>query len=132
MNDNSLQITIRNTFYRCTRLMHSKGIEYSPGHDRLSNFKDAGAMQKVSPEQALFGMLTKHLVSLADMCQGVTLLDGPGAPVGTGKSQEVWEEKLTDAHNYLFLLEALLKERYGWMGLPAERPDPPQERREGN
>ena len=39
MNDNSLQITIRNAFYRCTRLMHSKGKEYSPGEDRLENFK---------------------------------------------------------------------------------------------
>jgi hypothetical protein len=109
LNDNSLQITIRNAFYRCTRLMHIKGQEYSPGHDRLSNFKDAGAMQKISPEQALYGMLTKHLVSLADMCKGIT---AGGEPA----TQEMWIEKLTDAHNYLFLLEALLKERYGWTG----------------
>lgn len=116
MNDNALQITIRNAFYRCTRLMARKSQEYSPGEDRLQNFKEAGELQSISPEQALFGMLAKHLVSLADMCQGVTLLDGPGAPVGTGKTQEVWEEKITDSHNYLFLLEALLKERYGWTG----------------
>jgi hypothetical protein len=107
MNDNALQITIRNAFYRCTRLMHSKGKEYSPGEDRLSNFKDAGAMQRVSPEQALFGMLTKHLVSLADMCKAVT---AGGEPA----TQEMWIEKLTDSTNYLFLLTALLKERYGW------------------
>ena len=110
MNDNALQITIRNAFYRCTRLMHVKGKEYSPGHDRLCNFKDAGAMQRVSPEQALFGMLTKHLVSLADMCKEVSAVGTCGMP------QATWEEKLTDAHNYLFLLEALLKERYGWTG----------------
>lgn len=116
MNDNSLQITIRNAFYRCIHLLNRKGKEYAPGEDRLQNFKDAGELQSISPEQALFGMLAKHLVSLADMCRGVTLLDGPGAPVGTGKPQEVWEEKLTDAYNYLFLLEALLKERYGWTG----------------
>jgi hypothetical protein len=111
MNDNALQITIRNAFYRCTHLMARKSKEYSPGHDRLSNFKDAGAMQRISPEQALFGMLTKHLVSLADMCKAVMIggMDG-------GMTQAVWEEKLTDAHNYLFLLEALLKERYGWTG----------------
>ena len=123
MNDNSLQITIRNAFYRCTRLMHSKGKEYSPGEDRLHNFKEAGKLQGVSPEQALFGMLVKHLVSLADMCKHVFiekgLLRGDGIhydDVSICMPQAVWEEKLTDSHNYLFLLEALLKERYGWRG----------------
>jgi hypothetical protein len=51
-------------------------------------------------------MLAKHLVSLADMCKGITYRPDY-------QPQEVWEEKLTDAHNYLFLLEALVKERYG-------------------
>ena len=109
MIDNSLQITIRNAFYRCTHLMHRKGKEYSPGEDRLQNFKEAGELQSVSPEQALFGMLAKHLVSLADMCKRVTT-NVVSAP------KEAWHEKLTDAHNYLFLLEALLKERYRWTG----------------
>ena len=113
VNDNSLQITIRNAFDRCTRLMHSKGKEYSPGEDRLHNFKEAGELQSISPEQALFGMLTKHLVSLADMCQGIT---AGGEPAG----QEMWTEKLTDSTNYLFLLTALLKERYGWTGAEAQ------------
>ena len=123
MNDNSLQITIRNTFYRCTRLMHSKGKEYSPGEDRLHNFKEAGELQGISPEQALFGMMAKHIVSLADMCKGITA-------GGETDTKEMWHEKLTDSMNYLFLLEALLKERYGWTGL--EHAEPSQERREWN
>jgi len=113
MDDNSLQITIRNAFYRCTRLMHSKGKEYSPNEDRLENFKEAGKLQGISPEQALIGMLAKHLVSLASM----TKLAGSCAIPHT---QEMWEEKLTDSMNYLFLLEALLKERYGWTGPEVE------------
>jgi hypothetical protein len=113
MNDNSLQITIRNAFYRCIHLLNRKGKEYAPGEDRLQNFKDAGELQSISPEQALFGMLAKHLVSLADMCKPLTMWENLGP---TLHSQAVWEEKLTDAHNYLFLLEALLKERYGWVG----------------
>jgi hypothetical protein len=106
MNDNALQIVIHNAFYRCTYLMSRKSREYSPGEDRLENFKEAGALQLCSPEEALFGMLAKHLVSLNMMCRGVTQgeISAPG----------LWEEKLTDAHNYLFLLEALVKERYGW------------------
>lgn len=109
MNDNSLQITIRNAFYRCTRLMAGKSREYSPHEDRLESFKVAGEEDRVSPEEALWGMLRKHLASLNMMCRAVTAS-------GTYYPQAVWEEKLTDAHNYLFLLEALVKERYRWKG----------------
>jgi hypothetical protein len=109
MNDNSLQITIRNAFYRCTRLMHSKGKEYSPNEDRLENFYESGREDNISPEEALWGMLRKHLTSLGMMCRALTVRP-------KNVPQAVWEEKLTDAHNYLFLLEALLKERYGWPG----------------
>jgi hypothetical protein len=107
MNDNALQITIRNAFYRCTRLMARKSQEYSPNEDRLENFKAAGEDDGVSPEEALWGMVRKHLTSLSMMCRDLTT-----SPRYV--PQPVWEEKLTDAHNYLFLLEALVKERYGW------------------
>lgn len=109
MNDNSLQITIRNAFYRCTRVMHSKSQEYSPNEDRLENFKVSGQEDNISPEDALWGMLRKHLTSLGMMCRAITYS-------AAYSPQKVWEEKLTDAHNYLFLLEALVKERYRWKG----------------
>jgi hypothetical protein len=113
MNDNVLQITIRNAFYRCTRLMARKSQEYSPNEDRLENFKEAGREDQVSPEEALWGMLRKHLASLNMMCRALT-----PTPVANHvpHPQTVWEEKLTDAHNYLFLLEALVRERNGWQG----------------
>jgi len=109
MNENSLQITIWNAFYRCTHLMARKSREYSPNEDRLENFKEAGKEDNISPEEALWGMLRKHLTSLSMMCRAIT--ERPDYSL-----QTVWEEKLTDAHNYLFLLEGLLKERYGWAG----------------
>lgn len=109
MNDNTFQIVIRNAFYRCTHLLAKKKLEYAPGEDRLESFKKASELQAIPPEQCLWGMLTKHLVSLNGMCK---LAGSCAIPY----SQEVWEEKLTDSHNYLFLLEALLKERYGWTG----------------
>ena len=122
MEDNALQITIRNAFYRCTRLMHSKGKEYSPNEDRLENFKESGREDDVSPEEALWGMLRKHLTSMSMMCRAITASDYRAfdETPDTGDSQKAWEEKLTDAHNYLFLLEALLKERYGWTGPESE------------
>ena len=114
MNDNSLQITILNAFYRCTHLMHRKSQEYSPNEDRLENFKESGREDDISSEEALWGMLRKHLTSLGMMCRALTPTPGT---YHEPHSQSIWEEKLTDAHNYLFLLEALLKERYGWTGV---------------
>ena len=111
MNDNSFQITIRNAFYRCIYVMNRKGKEYAPNEDRLENFKVSGAEDNISPEEALWGMVRKHLTSLGMMCRKITEKPEDFSP------QEVWEEKITDAHNYLFLLEALLKERYKWGGL---------------
>lgn len=119
MNDNTFQIVIRNAFYRCTHLLAQKGKEYSPGQDRLEHFKWAGKDDGVSPEEALWGMLRKHLTSLSLMCRALTVEDLIRVP------QPVWEEKLTDAHNYLFLLEALLKERYGWPGPEGKQDENP-------
>ena len=118
MNDNSLQITIRNVFYRCIHVMSRKSPEYSPNEDRLENFKESGREDDKSPEESLWGMLRKHLTSLSMMCREITASDYRAfdEKPDVGHPQAVWEEKLTDAHNYLFLLEALLKERYGWKG----------------
>jgi len=107
MNESTFQIVIRNAHARSTRVLAGKRVEYSPGEDRLSNFKKAGELQGVTPEAALVGMLTKHYVSICEMVGQI----GVGyVPYGLG----VWNEKLDDARNYLFLLEALVRERYGW------------------
>ena len=111
MNDNDLQVVIRNSFYRITHVLNRKGKEYAPGEDRLSNFKKAAHLQGLAPEQALFGMLAKHLVSLSEMVGALPNNDHPW-PVNP-HYEATWEEKLTDSINYLFLLEALVRERYG-------------------
>ena len=111
MLDNDFHVIIRNSFYRSTFVLGNKGKEYAPGEDRLSNFKKAAHFQGLSPEQALFGMLAKHLVSLAEM---VGALPNASHPLPVNPDPEaMWEEKLTDSINYLFLLEALVRERYG-------------------
>ena len=58
------------------------------------------ALQHCTPEQALAGMLAKHIVSLYDMC----------FDVGTHYDISTWDEKITDSLNYLFLLKAIVKE----------------------
>lgn len=112
MKDADFQVLIRNSFYRSTFILGQKAKEYAPdGEDRLSNFKKAAALQGIRPDQALFGMLTKHLVSLAEMV---------GVPDGIWFPRVMWHEKLTDAINYLFLLEAVISEQDEW---PKEKED---------
>ena len=79
----------------------NKAKEYATDGDRLHNFKVAASVQGISPTAALAGMMAKHTVSVYDM-------------IGTGKVYDIalWEEKIKDSINYLFLLWALLNEEY--------------------
>lgn len=93
---------------RTTSVLASKSAEYSTNIDKLHNFKRAGAMLQCSPEKALIGMWTKHIISILDV---VNKLDGNNR-IQTSKFPMI-EEKITDAINYLILLEALIKEGTG-------------------
>jgi hypothetical protein len=87
---------------KCRTVLKSKNAEYARGGDKLSNFKKAAALQGCCPEKALQGMMAKHQVSISDMINDLN--DGIYTPM------EVWDEKINDALNYLFLLDALLNE----------------------
>ena len=67
--------------------------------DRLHNFKVAAALEGKTPEQALAGMMAKHTVSVYDMAES-----------GLAYPMELWQEKITDHINYLFLLNAIVRE----------------------
>ena len=83
-------------------LLEAKGKEYSLGSDRLDHFKDAAAEQGITAEQALWGMLSKHIASLNGMCRN------------DSTAKELWTEKITDSINYLLLLRALVEERFDY------------------
>ena len=76
----------------------NKASEYAT-EDRLHNFKVAAALEGKTPEQALAGMMAKHTVSVYDMAES-----GLVYPI------ELWQEKITDHINYLFLLNAIVRE----------------------
>jgi hypothetical protein len=80
-------------------MKHIKGPEYAnETSDRLSNFKEAAALQHITPAMALVGMWAKHIVSLVDL-------------IRTHRTNDLkFHEKLVDAINYLILLEALVSE----------------------
>ena len=87
----------------CRRVLIGKNVDYARGGDKLHNFKAAAEMDGISPEQALRGMLLKHWQSLRDMTNDLDK--------GIFSPMDIWEEKLGDALNYLFLLRALIEER---------------------
>ena len=72
--------------------------------DRLSAFKIAASLQGCTPKAALAGMMSKHVVSLYDMCYSSLLQF----------DLEQWDEKITDCINYLILLKALIKEEQAY------------------
>ena len=90
---------------KCTDILAHKKKEYTGDNiDRLSAFKIAAALQNCDPKAALTGMMSKHVVSLYDMCYS-TLLHF---------DMEQWDEKITDCINYLILLKALVKEEQAY------------------
>lgn len=100
VDNSTLEKIIDEQLGYCADILISKGKEYALDSDRLLAFKKAGALQGNTPKQALLGMLSKHLVSITDMC----LHSETEYPI------ETWAEKITDSMNYLILLKALVIE----------------------
>lgn len=86
-------------------VLASKAGEYASDRDRLHNFKAAGRIRNRTPVEALAGMWVKHLVSIEDLIDDVNRGD-----LSRLKKPGFLDEKIGDAINYLFLLEALLTE----------------------
>ena len=102
MNVENFDKVVENRLKDIKRILGSKGKEYSSDTDRLYNFKRAAKMNNTTPEKALWGMATKHLVSVVDIIHDID--DGKAVSI------DMIEEKIGDMINYLILLEALLKE----------------------
>ena len=102
MNDSDFSAVVQRRIKMILESLDVKAKEYARG-DRLHNFKRAADLKQETPEKALIGFWTKHLVSLLDM---VDDLDR-----GVNHPAKLWDEKITDAVNYLVLLEALIVER---------------------
>lgn len=98
MNTAAFNECFKEQVSRCEKILCRKADEYAT-QERLHNFKVAAELQGCTPEQALAGMMAKHTVSVYDMC-----MSGAEYPI------DLWEEKITDHINYLFLLSAMVHE----------------------
>lgn len=100
MINDKFEKVVDDQFKLCKELLINKSKEYDFGDDRLHSFKVAAAMLKTTPEEALLGYLTKHIMSIYDMVPEVNKF-----------TMHKFSEKITDTINYLLLLKALLYER---------------------
>ena len=102
MTNKEFNNVVRHRINLIKNTLYNKGIEYtSNNEDRLINFTIAANFQGITRKQALMGMLAKHLSSLEQMVRMDKKLS---------YANNVWEEKLGDAINYLILLEAMVYE----------------------
>ena len=98
MNTTTFERLFEEQVNRSRSVLVSKAKEYAT-EDRLHNFKVAAALEGKTQEQALAGMMAKHTVSVYDMAES-----GLAYPI------DLWQEKITDHINYLFLLNAIVRE----------------------
>ena len=91
---------VKNRCEKIHSVLASKAKEYAVDNNRFHNFDLAAAVNNTTPEKALWGMATKHLVSVIDIVNSPETV-----------SLELIEEKIGDMINYLILLEGLLKRR---------------------
>jgi hypothetical protein len=105
MDQSFLQCTVRGRIRKIQELFFKKQKEYAPGSDKMHNFRTAARMLNTSMEDALRGMLMKHIVSVNDMIEK-TQSNPEYKP-----EHELVSEKIGDIINYYILLEAMLYER---------------------
>lgn len=103
MNKIEFEEIVKNRCNDINEILTNKAKEYAK-LDRLHNFKEAGRILNITPEEALKGMTTKHTICINDMIEDCKY-NNFDRPI------EYVKEKIGDEINYLILLEALLTER---------------------
>lgn len=97
MNTELFNKILNKRIEKIRNVLEKKATEYSSSDNRLHNFDLAAQINNMTSEQALWGMSTKHLVSIIDMVEDSSNL-----------TVEMIDEKIGDMINYLILLEAIL------------------------
>jgi len=99
MNTPEFNKVVEDQLTRIRNVLIKKAAEYNLDEDRLSVFKHAAGLSKETPEQALYGFMLKHIISVTDMVNSEKVY-----------TEELWNEKITDICNYLILLQGLLRD----------------------
>jgi hypothetical protein len=104
MNKTKFDECVENRIARIREVLSSKEEEYATRGNRFHNFDVAARILGSTPEQALQGMMLKHIVSVLDLIQWADTKEDM-------LTAAVIDEKIGDTINYLILLEGLLLRR---------------------
>ena len=85
-------------------VLKAKAEMYASSGNRLHNFDFAARILNCTPEQALQGMMMKHIVSVLDLIEWSETMP-------SRITEPLIEEKIGDTINYLILLESLFIRR---------------------
>lgn len=99
MQSSEFNSVIRDQIQRSFDVLHDKNEAYNPDQDKLATFKKVAGLRGQSARRALAGMMSKHTVSVYDLCEAEQPAD-----------LDIWNEKITDHINYLLLLRAVVEE----------------------
>lgn len=103
MTRNQFEKVISHSLHRRRTVFSAKQREYAPKGDNVfHNFERAAAVQGISKEEALRGMMAKHFVSILDMVEG--------AAQGKTYPKEMIDQKFGDMDIYNLLLEGMFVE----------------------
>ena len=86
---------------KCKSVLVKKSKEYAPGEDKMHNFNEAARILNTTPEKIAFMYMMKHFQSFMDIVMN-----------NREVTEDVWDEKLGDLINYLFLIDAMWKKRH--------------------
>jgi hypothetical protein len=101
MNKDEFDEVVDEVFERCATILEEKGNIYASDDDRFENFNTTAKDQEILPEEALRGMLGKHVTAVNKY---ITKLSQ-----GENTSKELWEASIFDCINYYLLLYGMLR-----------------------
>jgi len=99
MTNEEFEKVLKNRLEKIKQVLGSKAKEYASKNNRLHNFDVAASFMDETREKALFGMATKHIVSVRDIVLNYERN-------GILPTEELLDEKIGDTINYMILLEA--------------------------
>ena len=85
---------------KCKKIRETKGVDYSGKEDVNSNFKRVAKALNITPEQALWVYLLKHIDCLKTYIKNGKIR----------QKEESVEDKIVDCINYLGILLSLIRE----------------------
>lgn len=107
MRKEDFNILLKERVNEIEQKLTQKRDEYASTEDVFSNFKKAtGISFHDCPEKVAWEYMTKHLQSIKDMVEHVSIDGYNGYP-----DKDILREKFGDAINYLLLIELMMVER---------------------